>query len=188
MDAAEDAARLRAVAAGDGSAFAQLVDAHAPRLLRFARLLLGNEAEADDLVQDAFLGLWQAAGRWRPEARISTWLHRVVYNGAVDRIRRRRAFVDVALVADLPDPELPAPDSGLLRSETVASVRAALAALPERQRTAVLLYHFQELGQAEAADVMGIGEHAFESLLARGRRALRSALSAGGTDRNGDPA
>ncbi|MGQ7793316.1 sigma-70 family RNA polymerase sigma factor [Faunimonas sp. B44] len=177
VDASDDAARLKAVAAGDEAAFACLIDLHGPALLRFARMLLGSEAEAEDVVQDAMLSLWRAAPRWRAEARLSTWLHRVVYNGAVDRLRRRRSFVDVAAAEDLPDEDAASPDAAILRAEAVAGVQQALACLPERQRTAILLYHFQDLGQAEAAEVMEIGEHAFESLLARGRRRLRDLLS-----------
>jgi RNA polymerase sigma-70 factor (ECF subfamily) len=169
---------MHAVARGDARAFARLIDRETPRLLRFARGLLGNLEEAEDVVQDTFLSLYENAASWRPEARIGTWLHTVCYNRAIDRLRRRRAFVDEGALEDLADSG-EAADQGLLRREAVHSVRAAIDALPHRQRTAILLFHFQDMPQREAAAVMGVTEAAFESLLARARRLMRDRLSSG---------
>jgi RNA polymerase sigma-70 factor (ECF subfamily) len=190
-DESGDRQRIRAdqdlmatIASGNEAAFAALVGEHAPRLLRFARTMLtAGTAEAEEVVQEAFLRLWQQAGAWQPNGRISTWLHQVTYRLCIDHLRRRRRSetIDVA-DAEIED-ESPRPDAGLLRAEDVRMVRAALERLPERQRSALALFHFQELSQAEAAAVMGIGESAFESLLARARRRLRVLLSA---EENGD--
>ncbi len=171
---------MRAVASGDPAAFARLIDRESPRLLRFAHGLLGTIEEAEDVVQDTLIRLYENAASWEPQARIGTWLHRVCYNRSIDKLRRRRTFVDEAMLDEVPD-SAELPDSALLRSEAVLSVREAVERLPYRQRTAILLFHFQELAQREAAGIMGISEPAFESLLARARRQIRALL-----DRPGD--
>jgi RNA polymerase sigma-70 factor (ECF subfamily) len=184
-DAAKDEAavereEMRRIAAGDQAAFARLLDRESPKLLRFAQSLLGSAQEAEDAVQDTLLKLWQGAAAWRPEARVGTWLHRVCYNSAIDRLRRRRSFVDDSALDGMAD-EADLPEASLVRGEEVRSVRDALERLPHRQRTAVLLFHFQDLRQRDAADIMGLSEAAFESLLARARRQMRAWLAEGET-------
>jgi RNA polymerase sigma-70 factor (ECF subfamily) len=178
-----DLAEVRAVASGDRDAFARLIDRESPRLLRFALGMLGGLDEAEDAVQDTFVSLWENAARWRPEARLGTWLHTVCYNRAIDRIRRRRNVVDDSALEEIAGDDETA-EAGLLRAETALSVREAVARLPERQRSAVLLFHFQDLSQKDAAGVLGVSETAFESLLARARRQMRAWLSAEGDDRD----
>jgi RNA polymerase sigma-70 factor (ECF subfamily) len=170
--ASDDLAEVRAIAAGDSAAFRRLIDRESPRLLRFALGLLGNLDEAEDVVQETLLRLWENAATWTPDARIGTWLYRVCYNRCIDRLRRRRSFVDDSALDALPDEAQP-PDLQIVRSERVYNVREAVARLAPRQRTAVLLFHFQDLPQREAAEVMGISEVALESLLARARRQMR---------------
>jgi RNA polymerase sigma-70 factor (ECF subfamily) len=181
-----DHALMVRVAAGDDGAFASIVGDETPRLVRFARsLLAASPAEAEEVVQEALLRLWRQADAWQPNGRVSTWLHQVTYRLCIDALRRQRASVPIDSVeADLPDTG-PAPDDGLLRTDDVGAVRAALERLPERQRSAIVLCHFQELSQAEASSVMGIGESAYESLLARARRRLRVLLSDGATGEKG---
>jgi RNA polymerase sigma-70 factor (ECF subfamily) len=179
--AAAELAEIRAVADGDETAFARLIDREAPRLLRFARGMLGSLEEAEDVVQETLTSLWENAGRWRPEARIGTWLHTVCYNRSIDRLRRRRNFVAESALDDTPDDSELA-EGALLRGEAVRTIREAVERLPARQRSAVFLFHFEDLPQSEAARVMGVSESAFESLLARARRQMRAWLSAGGDD------
>ena len=176
----QDQALMAAVAAGDGTAFAVLVKDHAPRLLRLTRSMLRTSpAEAEEIVQEALLRLWRQSAKWQPNGKVSTWLHQVAYRLAVDALRRQHPSVAIETVeADLGDEDAPAPDVKLMRLEEIAAVRAAVDKLPDRQRDALILCHFQELSQVEAAAVMGIGEAAYESLLARGRRRLRVLLSA----------
>jgi RNA polymerase sigma-70 factor (ECF subfamily) len=176
---AADRDLMVAIAAGDDAAFARVVGAETPRLVRFARSMLSaSPAEAEEVVQEAMLRLWQYAEDWQPSGRVSTWLHQVVYRLCIDSIRRRRPSVEIGSIeAELED-DTPPPDSALIRADDVETVRAAIARLPERQRTALVLCHFQEMGQAEAAAVMDIGESAYESLLARARRRLRVWLAA----------
>jgi RNA polymerase sigma-70 factor (ECF subfamily) len=167
---------VRAVAAGDETAFARLVGEHGPALLRFAQSVLGDPAEAEDVVQETFVRLWKHAGAWQPQARLRTWLHTLCYHRSVDRLRARRPSLDPTILDEVPDSGL-APDAALIRAEEAASLGKALGALSHRQRTAVALFHFQELSQAECAAIMDLSQDAFESLLARARRQLRAALA-----------
>jgi len=167
---------VRRVGAGDGPACAALVDRHLSRILGLAGRMLGNRAEAEEVAQEVFLRVWQQAGRWRAgEARFSTWLHRVAVNLCQDRLRRRRE-TSLEAAGDPPSPD-PPPEAALQRDAVVARVGAALRQLPERQRTAILLSHYQELGNVEAAAVLGVSVEALESLLARGRRRLKELLA-----------
>lgn len=172
----DDELMLRA-AGGERSAAACLMSRHLPKMLSLARRMLATrgEAEAEDAVQDAFIKLWQFAGRWQPgRAKLETWLYRVVLNQCYDRLRRRvTAPLEDAVSAPDPGPD---PGAALLASEQATAVRKALDALPERQKTALLLCHWQEMSNIAAAEVMGISVEAIESLLARGRRALKVSL------------
>ena len=175
---ARDQARLARVASGDEAAFAAIVSDETPRLLRFAGSILGSgQAEAEEIVQEALIRLWQQAETWQPDGRISTWLHRVTYRLAIDVLRRRRPSVGIETVEDMLEDSGPEPDAWLIRVEDAKALRAAVESLPERQRTAIALCHFQGLGQAEAAAVMEVSEAAYESLLARARRRLRALLA-----------
>ena len=175
---ARDQARLARVAAGDAAAFAGLVADETPRLLRFASSILGSgRAEVEEVVQEALIRLWQQADTWQPDGRISTWLHRVTYRLAIDILRRRRPLVAIESVEDMLEDAGPEPEARLIGAEDASALRAAIESLPERQRTAIALCHFQGLGQAEAAAVMEVSEAAYESLLARARRRLRALLA-----------
>jgi RNA polymerase sigma-70 factor (ECF subfamily) len=171
-----DEALLARVASGEPAAVRALVARKLPRLLSLAQRMLGESAEAEDVAQETFVKAWKQAGAWRPGgARFDTWLHRVALNLCYDRLRRRRE-VTMEAPPERPD-EGPAPDRGLEAADTARRVAAAMAALPDRQREAVTLCHYQDLSNIEAAELMGVSVEALESLLARGRRTLRAALS-----------
>jgi len=193
-----DAELLARVARDDASAVRQLVARKLPRLLSLAARMLGDRMEAEDVAQEAFVRIWKQAPHWREgEARFDTWLHRVAMNLCYDRLRSRRETVDGGLddeaaieaasaaqavqaggaAQDVHPPHTP--EAALEASQDGARVRAALAALPTRQREALVLTYYQELSNAQTAGLMGIGIEALESLLARARRALRAQLSAG---------
>src|SRR5262249_51000642 len=142
-----------------------------------------NLEEAEDAVQDTLIRLWENAARWTPDARIGTWLHRVCYNRAIDMLRRRRNFVDEGVLETFPD-TADAPEASLIESQSALTRGEAIDALPPRQRTAITLFHFQDASQREAAEIMGISETAFESVLARARRQLKRWLAS--DDATGD--
>ena len=163
------------VGQGDAAAAQALVARKLPRITALAARMLGDSAEAEDVAQEAFLRAWKQAPKWRDgAARFDTWLHRVAMNLCYDRLRRRREQP----MADPPDQVDPgaAPDRGLMAADISRRVGAALQALPERQREALVLCHYQELGNVEAAAVMNLSVEALESLLSRGRRGLRARL------------
>ena len=169
-----DSAILRRIGAGDGAACALLVDRHLRRVTALAGHMLGNRADAEDVAQEVFLRVWKQAPKWRSgEAKFSTWLHRVTLNLCTDRLRRAETGLNV--IGDAAS-DAPLPDAGLQETAVVTRVQAALAQLPERQREAILLCHFQELGNIEAAAVLELSVEALESLLSRGRRRLRELL------------
>ena len=169
----EDDLILRA-GRGDAQAVRELVNGKLPRVLSLARRMLSDPVEAEDVAQETFLRAWKAAPGWRPgRARFDTWLHRVALNLCYDRLRlRRRAGGEPPEQAD----ESPGPDRGLQAADVARRVEAALAALPDRQREAVVLVHYQELSATDASALMSVSIEALESLLSRGRRALRAAL------------
>ena len=123
-----------------------------------------------------FVRAWKAAPRWRAgDARFSTWLHGVALNACRDRLRKRRPQSDEPL--DAVGDDTPGPSQRMASEDTGRAVRTAIASLPERQREALVLCHFQELPQTEAAALLDITVEALESLLARARRTLRQSLA-----------
>lgn len=167
---------VRRVGQGDPAAIQAMVARKLPRMLALAYRMLGDAVEAEDVAQEALLRAWRQAPRWTPgQARFDTWLHRVGLNLCYDRLRRRREIVTDVL-PDRPDTG-PAPDRGLLAADVGTRVEAELARLPLRQREAIVLCHYQELTNIEAAALMKISVEALESLLSRGRRTLRQALA-----------
>jgi len=163
------------IAGGEPGAAEAFVSLKLGRILALARRMLGDAAEAEDVAQEVFLRVWRHAAEWRPgAARFDTWMHRVALNLCYDRLRRRREQ-PYADPPDSPDPG-PGPDRGLEASDVADAVAAAMAKLPHRQREAIVLCHYQELGNIEAAELMGVSVEALESLLARARRNLRTML------------
>ena len=172
---AADAALMGRVAAGDPAAARAVVDRHLPGLVAFAWRMVGDGSAAEDVAQDAMLKLWRQAPRWKPKAQIGTWLRRVAYNRCIDLHRRARPGDDIAALA-LEDPA-PGPARNLLAAEVSAIVRSAMADLPERQRAAIAMVHFDGMNNGETAAALEVSVEAVESLLARGRRGLRQRLS-----------
>lgn len=167
---------VRRVGEGDPAAVQALVARKLRRVLALAERMLGDAVEAEDVAQETFFKVWRNAARWRPGgAQFDTWLHRVTLNLCYDRLRRRRER-PTADLPDSPDPG-PAPDRGLHALDVGRRVAEALQALPLRQREAIVLCHYQELGNIEAARIMGVSVEALESLLSRGRRTLRTVLA-----------
>lgn len=159
---------------------------HASFALTLALRMTGNPADADEVVQEAFLRVWNVAPRWRPDsgARFRTWLYRVVLNLCLDR-GRRAPFVPLEDVAEPEDP-LPSALDHLSGGEARGVVADMLAALPERQRAALALCYLDDLSAPQAAKVMRLSVSALEALLVRGRRGLRKALARRGFSRLND--
>ena len=175
------------VGRGDGDACRELVERHLRRVVSFAARVLASPSEAEDVAQDTFARVWTSAASWRPgAARFTTWLHRVALNLCLDRLARRRE----SPLDDAPEPADPHPTPArrVEEAEVTRILNQEITALPERQRIALALCHYQDLRNDEAADVMGITVEALESLLARARRTLRERLRPVAAELLGDSA
>jgi RNA polymerase sigma-70 factor, ECF subfamily len=170
-----DSPLLRRIADGDETAFRTLVSRHIDRAFALALRILGNRADAEDVVQDAFLKVWLHRGRWEDgRAKFSTWLYRVVTNRCIDFTRQPRGEdVDNVpeLAADQPDAV-----TSMHRDEVHGMLEVAMKRLPDQQRIAVVLSYHENLSNSEIAEVMGTTVSAVESLLKRGRQQLRKLL------------
>ncbi|MEJ3742355.1 RNA polymerase sigma factor SigM [Actinomycetes bacterium KLBMP 9797] len=172
-----DAELLRAHVEGDDGAFAELFHRHRDRLWAVALRTLADREEAADALQDALLSAHRAAHRFRGESAVTTWLHRIVVNACLDRIRRRQAHPTVPLPdGSRPDPDrstgsvepaAPVPDH-----DTALDVRHALSQLPAEQRAALILVDVQGYPVAEVAAILGVAEGTVKSRCARGRARL----------------
>jgi RNA polymerase sigma-70 factor (ECF subfamily) len=174
-----DAELLQAIAGGDRSAFDRLSRRHLDRAYGVALRMTGSRADAQDVVQDVFLRLWQRPDAWRPgQAQFSTWLYRVVVNRCLD-LKRRPRGTDLDSVEEPQDPDANAEDS-LLDAERSRALDSAVNQLPERQKAAIVLTYTAGLRNAEAASAMDISVKAFEALLVRAKRELRDFLAGQG--------
>jgi RNA polymerase sigma-70 factor (ECF subfamily) len=187
MDDHSDEALMMAVGAGDARAFEQLATRHGPWATKLAARVCGNASDAGDIVQEALLRVWVKAPSWRAEpdaagsdgqprlARFRTWFGRILVNLSIDQ-RRRPTHADLEA---MPEPESDAPSAldEIAAAETRLRLRQTLDALPERQRTALMLCQFGDISNSEAAAAMGVSVGALESLLVRARRALRTELA-----------
>jgi RNA polymerase sigma-70 factor (ECF subfamily) len=170
---------MRRAGRGDNAAFSALVTRHLPRATALAIRITGSRSDAEETVQEAFLRTWIKSPEWESQAvagaQFTTWFTRVLVNLCIDR-RRRPQPAPLEAAA-----EVPATDPGGLEAtaqrETSARVLSALATLPERQRAALTLCHWDGRSNLEAAEILEVSVGALESLLVRARRALRVALA-----------
>ena len=186
LDESDLLARLRA---SDGHAYEELVRAYSPRLLAVARRIVGNDEEARDVIQDAFLNAFRSLPRFHGDARLSTWLHRIVVNSALMKLRTRKRKPEESI-----EPLLPAfladghyaerfsswgeqADATLSRAETKQLVRKYIDELPESFRTVLLLRDIEGLDTEETARVLETTPNAVKIRLHRARAALRTLLA-----------
>jgi RNA polymerase sigma-70 factor (ECF subfamily) len=173
-----DAELLRAHASGDRDAFAELFRRHRDRLWAVALRTLADREEAADALQDAMLSAHRAAGGFRGDAAVTTWLHRIVVNACLDRLRRRRTHATVPLPDGPGDPHDPTrtggrePAAAGADTDTVLVVREALVRLPVDQRTAIVLVDLQGYAVSEVAGMLGVAEGTVKSRCSRGRARL----------------
>ena len=175
IGAGDDPALVAQTLAGDRAAFGVLVERYAAQARRVARAVLGDPDDADDAAQDGFLSALVKLGQYDSRRPFGPWLMRIVANAATDRRRRRNVRRAEPL-----DPSLvgggPRPDAVAAQSELGDRLRAALAELPQRRRTAVVLFDVEGYSHAEIAEILGIPEGTVRSEVFHGRRRLRALL------------
>jgi RNA polymerase sigma-70 factor (ECF subfamily) len=173
MDDSDEALMAR-IAHGDEPAFRALSRRHLPAAIALARRITGNAADAEDVAQDAMLRVWINAPRWQPLASFRTWLTRIVVNLCLDR-KRRALWVALDAAGDIADAT---PDAGarMESADTERRIAVAIAALPERQRAAIVLTYHQGLSNAETAATLETTVSAIETLLVRAKQSLRRDL------------
>lgn len=185
----DEKALLTSLRRGDDAAFEELVRAYGGRMLAVARRFLRTDEDAKDAVQDAFLSAFRSLDRFEGNARISTWLHRIVVNAALMKLRTRRRKPEQSIEELLPgfleDGHLSAPASpwrptepdGMERQELSDLLTAKIDELPESYRNVLMLRDIEELGTEETAEIMGISPGAVKTRLHRARQALRGLLA-----------
>ena len=179
-ESADDDALLAAAGRGDALAFRRLVERHGPRLVSLCARMTGVRAVAEEIAQEALVRAWTHAPRWRPPSPgraggAGAWLSRIAVNLCLDALRRPRH----AALDDAPEPVDPheGAEAGLIAAERAAQLRAAVARLPERQRAALSLTYDAGLSNAAGAAALETSVGAFELLLVRARRTLRTDLA-----------
>lgn len=171
----DEAVLVAGAGQGDSQAFGVLMERHLGTMVSVARRMLRDDAEAEDVAQEAFLRLWRSGATLEiGPAGIRPWLRRVVSNLCLDRVRGQGR---VKVVDELPEVPEPAKQLAALESQDVQHrVGDAMQKLPERQRLALTLFHFEGLSQIEIGNILGVSDEAVESLLSRARRQLKADL------------
>lgn len=164
-------------AQGDHRAFRVLMARHMACAIRTADAVLGNSTDSDDIAQEAFVRVWKKASAFDPTvARFTTWLYRIVVNLAIDRARRPRG--EPIENAEHVKTDEPTALANIIAKEDASVVTECISQLPDRQRAALALFHFEGLSGRQAAEAMKMTEKAFESLLIRARTTLKQRVLA----------
>jgi RNA polymerase sigma-70 factor (ECF subfamily) len=180
---AHDVALMSRIGEGDHAAFRALIERHQDAVVGTVAKMLSNSADAEDIAQQVFLRIWRHAKRYRPEAKFTTYLFTIARNLVFNESRRRSRRREVSSeereesshlqIEANPDRR---PDSELLQAELQRAVDAAIAALPEAQRLAVVLRRYEQMPYEEIAEVLKLSLPAVKSLLFRARATLRESL------------
>lgn len=169
-----DHALMQRIAQQDAGAYRMLVARHLNFCVRFGERMLGSRADAEDVAQEVCLRIWNDAGKWRPEAKFTTWLYCVMTNACIDH-KRKRLLLPLGDNDTTPDTG-PGPEISLQQQQRSRQVQAALGRLPPRQRAAVVLSYYEELSNEQAAAATGMTLNAFQQLLYRARQSLKEEL------------
>jgi RNA polymerase sigma-70 factor (ECF subfamily) len=192
LSAAEEAALVAALRAGEAAAYERVVRDFGPAMRAVARRMLRNDEEADDALQEAFLAAFKAVARFEARSSLATWLHRIAVNAALMRLRRKQGRASEGSGGEIDEllPEFVGlgvfsapqarwselPEDPLARAELCTRVRAAVEELSEPYRTAVLLRDIEGLSNEELAEALGVSVNAAKIRVHRGRQALRALL------------
>ena len=174
----KDEELIRLVARGDRQAFSVLAERYMNMLYSLARRMSPTESQAEDIVQEALLRIWEKAALWKENggASVKTWAYRVTYNLAVDWHRKTKK----EFYGSVPDENLVEPgenaEKAMQKAQTGKIVAEQIQSLPERQQTALVLTYYEGLSNAEVAEVMGTSVKGVEALLVRARKQMHKKL------------
>jgi len=175
--ASQDEALLARIAKDDTTAYATLVDRYLPRLWRIGVSVLCHEAEAEDVVQEVLLTVWQNRHNWKAgDTKFSTWVYRVTLNRCIDIKRRRRPTTGIETISDIMPAGTATADKLMADRQQSAQLLQMLATLPETQKRAMTLFYYEELNIKEISNRLCTTEDGARSLLKRGRKTLRELL------------
>jgi len=183
-----DTTLVAGLRAGDTAAFEDLLRQYGARLLRLARRILMSDEDANDALQDAMVAVFKSVGKFESNSSLLTWLHRIVVNASLMKLRSKKRHEEIDIEDYLPrfqedghqvEPSRPwteSAESMLERDELRAQVRAAIDRLPETHRVVLQLRDIEEMSTEETADILGISANAVKIRLHRARQALRALL------------
>jgi len=177
-------ALLHKAARGDGSAFKALVERHQSKVINLVYRILGDRQKSEDIAQEVFLKVWQAASTYQGKSKFTTWLYRVAINLSLNEIRSRKRHSWLQCLHLYPLSKEPVGESGetptaedlLIAQELGERIRAALQSLPENQRIALILRRYDGLSYDEISRVMNCSLSIVEALLVRAKRAVQASL------------
>jgi RNA polymerase sigma factor (sigma-70 family) len=151
----DDAALVAATLAGDRAAFDEIVRRHQRHVYQVCYRFVNNPEDASDLTQDVFIRAWRGLAKFRGQAALSTWLHRIAVNTSLNRVSLKGVSTEPIGEQEVEDARAPSPPDGLVRDERAARVRAAIAQLPPKQRATLVLRAYHDLPHAEIARQLG---------------------------------
>ena len=187
MQELADEALIALIRRRDQQAYACFLRRHLDGVHRYLLRLTGSRADSEELSQEVFLRVWQKAHTFKArQGKPTTWLYRIAHNLCVDLFRKRGGAAESELPAELPDPSASA-EQQLTSDRAWHHFQQVLEQLPHTQRAALMLCQVQGFSNKEAAQILGVGVRAIESLLARARRTLRETLQDAPTDGAGVP-
>lgn len=184
----DDIRLMLALKAGDREAFNTLMDKYSKQVINFIRRFTGSREDAEDIAQEVFIKVYNAAAYYVPSAKFTTWLYRIASNASLDYLRKRKRTAGTASLDEQPereggpveqqfaDDKLKSPEKEMLEKEESESISRALLSLPENQRAAVILKVYEDRTYSEIAAIMGISIPSVESLLFRARQSLKERL------------
>jgi RNA polymerase sigma-70 factor (ECF subfamily) len=169
-----EAALIARVQGGDGAAFQLLLQQNLPVIHQYANRMLGNPTEAADVAQEVFIRFWQKSDTFDPSrAKLSTWLHQIAHNLCLDFFRQHSRLTGLD---ELDEPSSQPLEAQLGQQQKNEQMKSLIGKLPERQRSALILCHYQGLSNKQAAEILEVNIDALESLLSRARRTLKNNL------------
>ena len=162
---------------GDAGAARILTSRLMPTIFRHAYHRIYNQADAEDITQEAFMRLWKISPNWQQQqVQVSSWLYRVTENLCIDRLRKKKTSYNIEALDNELEDNRPTADTMIQEKERLNALNEALATLPERQALAIRLRHINGLSNIEITEIMRLSDKAVQSLLARGKRALKARL------------